>query len=112
MSKKKHKNSTKPWWDDELSQLWKDVHNAEIVYIKSKRTKSPQRNLNKEFKSKQNIFDKTYKRKKRSHLRAQILHLEDINSKDPNAFWEYIKRLSPNKKKQIYHRNVMTKEVI
>ena len=64
LSKKKHKNSTKAWWDGELSQLWKDMHNAEILYIKAKRSKSSHRNLHKEFKSKQDMFDKTCKRKK------------------------------------------------
>ena len=59
------------------------------------------KNLHNEFKSKQDLFDKVYKRKKRSYLRSQTLHLEEINSTDPNAFWEYIKKLGPSKKSDI-----------
>lgn len=101
LSKKKHKNTTKAWWDDELSHLWKEMHNAELSYIKTKRNKLPHKHFHQEFKSKQDLFDKVYKRKKRSYLRSQTLHLENINSTDPTAFWEYIKRLGPNKKTNI-----------
>ena len=31
----------------------------------------------------------------------QCLRLEEVNSTDPNAFWDYIRRLGPNKKSKI-----------
>ena len=31
----------------------------------------------------------------------QCLRLEEVNSTDPNAFWDYIRRLGPNKKFKI-----------
>ena len=101
LSKKRHKNTTKAWWDDELSSLWKDMHNAEILYIKAKRNKLYHKHLHTEFKIRQSSFDKVCKRKKRTYMRSQTLHLENINSTDPNLFWEYIKRLGPNKKSEV-----------
>ena len=101
LSKKKHRNRTKAWWDEELSDLWKDMHNMELSYTKAKRNKNPHRHLLREFRCKQDVFDKTCKRKKRSYLRSQVLHLENINSTDPNIFWENIKRLGPNKKSSV-----------
>ena len=49
-------------------------------------------------KRKQAALDKVLKRKKRYFQRMQCRRLEEVNSTDPNAFWNYIRRLGPNKK--------------
>ena len=52
-------------------------------------------------KRKQADFDKVLKRKKIYFQTMQCLRLEEVNSTDPNAFWDYIRRLGPNKKSKI-----------
>ena len=50
---------------------------------------------------KQSQFDKCVKRKKRAFDRQRCMQLDEINSLDPNSFWEYINRLGPKSKNSI-----------
>ena len=100
-SNKKVRFTRKPWWNEELTSLFKDMKSAEHNYLKSKRKGNQSRELRNVFKHKQDIFDKTIKRTKRNFQRSKSLLLEEVNSSDPNAFWNYIKELGPKKKKNI-----------
>ena len=90
-----------PFWDDELSHLWKDFHCAERVYLKSRRKSREFSALQNDFKNKQRLFDKTFRKKERSFKRKQVYQLEEVNTSNPNEFWESIKRLGPRKKAEI-----------
>ena len=100
-SKRKFKCTQKEWWDDELTSLWQEMQQAEHNYIKAKRNKLPHKQLHNSFRYKQDTFDKSCKRKKRSFHYHKCTKLEEVNSSDPKSFWEYIKKLGPNKKTQI-----------
>ena len=77
------------------------MKSAEHIYLKSKRGGNKEKNLRIAFKNKQDSFDKAIKRKKRLYQRSKSLHLEEVNSSDPNSFWKYIKDLGPKKKSSI-----------
>ena len=101
LSKRKYRCTSKEWWDDELSSLWKDMHQAERDYLKTKKNRGNFKQLRLLFKAKQDLFDKKCKKKKRRFQRPKCTELEEINSSNPIAFWDYIKRLGPAKKRQI-----------
>ncbi len=64
-SRKKFRTSSKPYWSDELSDLWKEMCIAETNYLKSIQNTPRRRNLLKLFKNKQHTFDKAFKKSKR-----------------------------------------------
>ena len=97
-SKKQHRLSTKPWWNEALKSLWTNMHQAEHDYLKCKKHKRPYRRLLFEYKAKQDRFDKACKREKRKYQRALSLQVEDICTSDPSSFWDCIKNLGPRKK--------------
>ena len=98
---RKFRFAKKEWWDDELTQLFKDMHQSEHQYLKAKKNKLSFKNLFAIFKQKQDVFDKTLKKKKRNFQKTQSLKLEQVNSSDPTSFWEYIKKLGPRKSSKI-----------
>ena len=100
-SKKATRHTKLPFWDEELSLLWKDFHCAERVYLKSRRKSREYSALKLDFITKQRLFDKTFRRKERSFRRRQVYQLEEINNNNPNEFWECIKRMGPRKKAEI-----------
>ena len=101
MAKKKYRFTCKEWWDDELTALWKDLHEAEKIFIKAKKQQKQIKKFHILFKSKQDIFDKHCKRKKRTYQRNQCDKLEEVNTSNPTEFWNCIKNLGPKKHKDI-----------
>ena len=100
-SNKKMRFTRKPWWDEELTSKFKSMKTAEHNYLKSKRNRNQASELRIAFKHKQDIFDKAVKCKKRNYQKGKVLQLEEINSSDPNAFWDNIKQLGPKRKSKI-----------
>ena len=100
-SGRKFRFTKKEWWDDELTHLFKDMHKAEHQYLKAKKNRLAFKTLFIDFKTKQDIFDKILKKKKRNFQKTQCLKLEQVNSSDPTSFWDYIKKLGPKKKSKI-----------
>ena len=100
-SKKVVRHAKLPYWDDELSQLWKEFHNSERAYLKSDRKSLEFSALKTTFLNKQKLFDKTFHKKGRSFKRRQVYQLEEINTTNPNEFWSYIKRMGPKRNSDI-----------
>ena len=92
-SRKKIRFTRKEWWDEELTSLFREMQHAEHPYIKSKRNRGHYKFFFNIYKRKQAVFDKVLKRKKIYFQRMQCLRLEEVNSTDSNAFWDYIRRL-------------------
>ena len=91
----------KEWWDEGLILMFKEMQQAEHANTKAKKNKQNFKRQQAEFKMKQNQFDKCVKRKKWAFDREHCMQLEEINSSDPNSFWEYINKLSPKSKTPI-----------
>ena len=98
-SKKRLKRSVKPFWNDNLQNLWKVLCKNENEFIKAK---GNHRNLARHnFKTAQKEFDKMYRKNERAYQYQKQIEIEEINTNDPNKFWETLKNLGPRKRNVI-----------
>ena len=91
----------KPYWNNELSALWKAAHDKELLYTKYKGRRAVKESLRKDFISARNQFDKLLKRRQRNHRRGVLIEIERVNTSDPREFWKMLKKLGPNRKDSI-----------
>ena len=99
VSKKTSKRCRKPFWNEELKNLWKDLCQKERLFLKSVgRDRMRKRDA---FKFAQKSFDKCYRREERKYHRERLLKIEELTDRDPNKFWKYIRNLGPRKKQDI-----------
>ena len=98
---KKPKYPRKPYWNEELQILWHAMHKAEQSFLKHECREIAKRDLLKTFKEHQHTFDKAYRKHKRAYQRGQILHIEQIQTSNPQAFWKEINKLGPKRVKTI-----------
>ena len=90
----------KPFWNDELTSLWREMRIKERAYLKSK--PSRERVLNRiAFKSAQDIFDKRYRFFERAFKKKEMFEIENIRSNDPKVFWDQLKKLGPRREQAI-----------
>ncbi len=66
-SKQAFRHSKKPFWSEELGQMWKLYHDAEKKYVKCPRNQFALRALKEEFKRAEDSFDKALRHAKCSH---------------------------------------------
>ena len=89
---------SKPFWNQELEQLWSCSCQAEKSYLHFKvqtNTDFPIKNiLRLEFKGKQQHFDKKFRYYKRLHKKQEYTNLETSAKTDPAAMWSALKRLN------------------
>jgi hypothetical protein len=101
VSKKKFRNISKPFWDDELSEWWKNLCKAEYEYLASRQNSRARRHLLNNFKQKQNIFDKSFRKAKCKFERDKRINIERLNTENPREFWKALNNLGPRKKNNI-----------
>ena len=105
MGHRRKNTKKKEYWDAELSAKWQKMRKTEKEYCLEKRltNKLSNRNIRKhiEFNKSHKEFDKALKRKRRAYNHGLLLKIESCRLDDPNAFWEYIKRLGPAKRQEI-----------
>ncbi len=98
----KRKNTPyKPYWCNELSNLWKSAHEKEKVYIRYKGRRHVKEGLRQSFIRERDKFDKLLKRRLRDHRRGILINAERLNTTDPREFWKFIQKLGPRSKKDI-----------
>ena len=98
ISQKKFKYH-KPFWNQELTQLWKNMCQKEKKFrsfIGAKQTKNEIRN---EFLASRKLFQKRLRYYERQFDNRFIENLETINTTNPREFWKTIKSLGPRKSK-------------
>ena len=88
----------KPYWNEDLSSLWKLAHAKESTYVKCKGPRSVKQSLHRSFIIARNNFDKLLKQRKRLFQRVLLIDIETCNTQDPRKFWKYIQKLGPRKK--------------
>ena len=98
-TRKKFKNY-KPYWNDELTESWKTMAEAERLY-KRCRDRSRRKHFRNEFLYKRSCFDKLLRCTERKYNRELADKIENINTEDPKHFWDHIKKLGPSVKKDI-----------
>ena len=95
--KRKFRKS-KPFWNDELENLWSISCKSEKTYVNFRvntNAEFPHKNmLRLDFKTAQKNFDKKYRYFKRQHHKNQYYDLETNATKQPAAMWATLKRLS------------------
>ncbi|CAG2190910.1 unnamed protein product [Mytilus edulis] len=98
---RKRLKMNKPFWNDELRLLWDDMRTKENQFLKFKGKASVKSKLRQDFKSAQTIFDRKLRKCERQHRQSFCIDIEIMTTKNPNEFWEKIKRLGPRKSKLI-----------
>ena len=92
----------KPFWNDELTTLWKAMRDAEKLFNSYKGANSQYRQrYRKEFVDARHQFDKKLRSTERSYYKKFADNLESINTNNPKEFWDHIKNLGPRKKMEI-----------
>ena len=84
---KRFKRSTKPFWNDNLSSLWKTLCEKEKLFLLCS--------------DRRRRFDREYRKAERKYRQNKIDEIDNYCTSDPNKFWDSIKRLGPTKKSGI-----------
>ncbi|XP_055998773.1 uncharacterized protein LOC130047523 isoform X1 [Ostrea edulis] len=96
-----HKNSSKrlknkkPFWNDELRDLWNNTREKENMFVKYKGKQNVKSALRREYIEARDIFDKALRRTERSYKKTVARDIENMSSSNPNEFWNKIKKLGP-----------------
>ena len=98
---RKYLKFSKPYWNDNLTVLWKNMCKCEKVFSKVNYSKSAKCQARHEYKTARDKFDKAFHKSKRKYNRKVINDTETVNTTNPKEFWRHIKKLGPNKKQQI-----------
>jgi hypothetical protein len=99
-TRKKFRNF-KPYWNDQLTLLWKNMKEAEKAFLKCRGASDVKQRLRTKFMHERQIFDKALRRSERNYFKDVADEIEKINTNDPRAFWNYIKKLGPKKQQEI-----------
>ena len=100
---------SKPFWNDELTCLWKDMRRHQNIFTNCTGNSNLKTNLRKKYQSAQKLLDKKNKQYERKYKQNQILEIERINKHNPTEFWQHIKSLGP-RKQNIIPMKVNTKD--
>ena len=88
----------KPFWNQELEQLWTNACKSEKAYLNFKiknNSDFPIKNmLRLQFKSMQKHFDKKYRYNKRMYHKNEFTNLESNAKHNPTAMWEALRKLN------------------
>ncbi len=98
-TKKRFRNSTKSFWNDELIDLWQSVVESENKYFAC--PQNVRQIYRTEYLGKQKLFDSFYSKAKRNFEREKLYNIERLNTENPREFCEAIKMLGPRKKTEI-----------
>lgn len=98
--KNKKRRIKKPWWNNNLTELWNKMSKAEKEYtIHQGKNKQHLRNL---FVSARKVFDRHVQRVKRCYWYDQQQKFQKLESGDQKAFWKEINiGLGSERKKEI-----------
>ena len=99
-SKKKFKIS-KPYWNENLTNLWRSMKNRESEYLHFRGSRYEKQRLHFQYKTARHLFDKTLRQCERAYIHEKANELEKCNTSNPKEFWKHIKNLGPSKKSNI-----------
>ena len=95
------RRKSKPWWNPELTRLWKTARKAEKDLHKAKRHGKNNiliLELKNCFKLHRAMFDKTFQTEKRRYQRKWQVDIDNFNTNNPKKFWEELNKLKPRTK--------------
>ena len=100
ITRKKLKNF-KPYWSNELTELWRDMVDSEKNFKRCPKLSASRSRLLDRFKEKRDIFDKALGNVERNYKREFADEIQEINTSDPNIFWDCIRKLGPRQSRDI-----------
>ena len=113
-STKRTRTVQKDYWTSELSAQWKLMHTADRRLQEVKRHNKPKSEYVKklqQFKEARRKFDKLLKKTRKDYCKGLMLDIEVCNTKDPNRFWQFIKKLGPSKHREPIPWEVKTDQI-
>ena len=96
---KRARNILKPWWNQNLAQLFDEYRQAEKRYLKCT-YRAEKATLFTEFKLKRSSFDKQYRKAKRSYDMEIKIGIAESETHNPKDFWNKLKSLGRGTSKQ------------
>ena len=92
---------SKPFWNDDLSQLWKNVCTKEKIFL-GFRCDLPQQRAHKtllrqDYNNSRKMFDKKFRYFKRKYKAKQMSELHNFAEFNPNEMWKQLKKLGNDK---------------
>ena len=99
---KKYYRRNKPYWNDDLRALWRAMHAAE-EFSKHRGSRQGKEVARRLFKDKAHTFDRALRKADREYRRSKIIEIEQVETRDPRRFWDYLSKLGPKRKAQIPH---------
>ena len=101
-SSRKRYKVNKPFWNDELKGLWKNMNLHERKFRNFSKNKSILRqNIYLEFKTARILFDKRLRYHERKYNKGNLIIIEEACTSNHKDFWSYVKKLGPKKQKTI-----------
>ena len=103
----------KPYWDEELTAMWRTMRDKEKIFHMSKKgDRKHIQSLYREFIHCQASFDKLLRKKDRAYMRGFCIKLDELHVNNPAAFWKKLKSLGPKHKKEIPLKVYINGEII
>lgn len=96
---KNSKRVLKPWWNEQLSNLFDHYKSAEKAYLKCTYRREKQ-SLFQNFKRKRKLFDREYRKSKRRYQIEEKIGISESETRNPQEFWKKINSLGRSKKKE------------
>ena len=104
-STKRQYRHNKPYWSEDLKTLWENMRDAENCFLKQSKTNCSNKKLRDQLRAdyikKRHIFDKALRQAERKYNQGVLTDIEKVNTQNPRAFWDYIKKLGPRKNNTI-----------
>ncbi|MCP3932900.1 MAG: hypothetical protein GY705_27830 [Bacteroidetes bacterium] len=92
-----------------MSSKWKEVTQKEKDFLKCKGSKKEKDAKRECYRSALRIFDRSYRKAKRNFFKKQGEEIEQLQTNDPQTFWQKIKELGPEKTKRNIPMEVIKK---
>ncbi len=80
----------KPYWNEHLNNLWKEMSIAEKLFTKCNGSRHIKENLRQKDIYNRNIFDKSLRKAERAYKKATLSDIEDSCTNIPREFWNLI----------------------
>ena len=90
----------KPWWDDNLQNLWNNVRSSERIYLKFNGCRRERVRLKSRFIKDRNIFDRLLRQCERRYRASQRDKFLETLTDNPKVFWDEIRNLGPGQKSE------------
>ena len=91
----------KPYWNDHLSELWRNMRDKEKLFRLHKNNSRSLNYLYSDFKESQRVFDRELRKAERTYNRGLAIEIESVHTTNPREFWKYICSLGPRKEKTL-----------